>query len=192
MTPFIESTRLLLTPMGTLVLEALLQNDRIAAGRLLGCRIPPDLPLMDLPLARRLGQLRVDPAVEPWLLRAIIERTSGTMIGRIGFHSPPQPDDLADIAPDGVELGYGVYSPFRRQGYAREAALALMHWAYAQHDQRCFVLSVSPQNLASTAMAESLGFTRCGSQMDDEDGLELFFVRRFGNWPEDWCVEASG
>lgn len=165
--------------MGTLVLQALLQNERIAAGRLLGCRIPPDLPLTDLPLARRLKQLRAEPTVEPWLLRAIIERASGTMVGRIGFHSFPRPDDLADVAPDGVELGYGVHSPFRRKGYAREAAIALMRWAYARHDQRCFVLSISPQNLASTALAESLGFTRHGSHVDEDDGLEWFFVRRF-------------
>lgn len=177
--------------MGTLVLEALLQNDRIAAGRLLGCRVPPDLPLSDMPLARRLKQLRADTAVEPWLLRAIIERTSGTMIGRIGFHSPPGPDDLAQVAPNGVELGYGIHSPFRRKGYAREAAIALMHWAYAHHDQRCFVLSISPQNLASTALAETLGFVRCGSRVDEEDGLELFFVRRFEDWPAHWGVGAA-
>jgi len=191
MAPSIESTRILLPILGTPVLQALLQDDRLTAGRLLGCRIPPDMPLSELPLARRLKQLRADPTVEPWLLRAIVERTSGTMIGRIGFHSPPRPDDLAQVASDGVELGYGVHQPFRRKGYAREAAIALMHWAYAHHDQRCFVLSVSPQNIASTAMAESLGFTPCGSHVDEEDGLEVYFVRRFEDWPADWQVGAT-
>jgi RimJ/RimL family protein N-acetyltransferase len=102
------------------------------------------------------------------------------------FHSAPRPDDLAEIAPDGIELGYGIDLPFRRKGYAREAALALMRWAYDGVGQRCFVLSVSPQNLPSTAMAHALGFTPCGSHIDDEDGLEIEFIRRFTQWPPDW------
>jgi [ribosomal protein S5]-alanine N-acetyltransferase len=83
-------------------------------------------------------------------------------------------------------LGYTVHPAYRRQGIATEAALALMHWAHRQHNQRCFVLSISPHNLPSTSMAESLGFIRCGSKMDDIDGLEIFFQRRFETWPVDW------
>jgi [ribosomal protein S5]-alanine N-acetyltransferase len=188
----IESLRLSLVSMGMPVLEAMLADDRIAAARLLGCHIPPDLSLKRIPAGRRLVQLREDSTVQPWLLRAMINRMSGAMVGHIGFHSSPRPQYLADIAPDGVELGYTVCPSFRRQKYATEAAIALMHWAYAQYDQRCFVLSISPQNVASTAMAEAMGFTRCGSQMDEEDGLEIIFVRRFDKWPSDWHVRSEG
>ena len=177
--------------MSVPVLEAMLVNDRLTATRQLGCHIPPDLSFERIPAARRLRQLRADPNVQPWLLRAMIDRVSGTMVGHIGFHSPPPLDHLAEIAPDGVELGYTVYQPYRRRKYATEAIIALMHWAYAQYNQRCFVLTISPQNLPSTAMAESLGFTRCGSQMDEEDGLEIVFVRRFDNWPADWRVDVA-
>jgi len=186
----IESTRLLLVSMGVPVLEAMLAGDLVAAAGILRCHIPPDLSLKHLPAARRLRQMREDPTVQQWLLRAMVDQASGTMVGHIGFHSSPRPEDLADIAPDGVELGYTVYESFRRQKYATEAAIALMHWAYAQYDQRCFVLSISPQNVASTAMAESLRFTRCGSKIDEEDGLEIFFVRRFDKWPSDWRVDV--
>jgi [ribosomal protein S5]-alanine N-acetyltransferase len=182
----IESSRLSLVSMGVPVLEAMLADDLVATARLLRCRIPPDLLLTHIPAARRLRQMYEDPTVQPWLLRAMIDRTSGIMVGHIGFHSSPLPEDLAGVAPDGVEMGYTVYESFRRQKYATEAAIALMHWAYAQYDQRCFVLSISPQNLPSTAMAESLRFTRCGSKIDEEDGLEIFFVRRFDKWPTDW------
>ena len=177
--------------MGVPVLEALLANDRITAARLLGCHIPSDLSFERIPAARRLLQLRADPNVQPWLLRAMVDRTSGTMVGNIGFHAPPPMEHLAEVAPDGVELGYGVHQPYRRQKYATEASIALMHWAYAQCNQRCFVLTISPQNLPSTAMAESLGFTRRGSQMDEEDGLEIIFVRRFDNWPADWRMDVA-
>jgi ribosomal-protein-alanine N-acetyltransferase len=191
MEPSIESPRLSLVSMGVPVLEAMLADDRSASVRLLGYDIPPDMPFKEMALARRLRQLREDPTVQPWLIRAMIDRASGTMVGNLGFHSPPRPEDLAEIAPDGIEMGYGVHQPYRRRKYATEAAIALMHWAYAQYDQRCFVLSISPQNLASTAMAESLGFTRCGSKIDEEDGLEILFVWRFDQWPSDWRVDVA-
>jgi RimJ/RimL family protein N-acetyltransferase len=174
------------------VLEALLAGDRVAAARLLECGIPFDIPLEGMPLARRLDQLRLDSSVLPWLLRAMVDRDSGTLVGHIGFHSPPRPQYLSTIAPDAVELGYTVHAPFRRQGYATEAALALMHWAYSLHDQRCFFLSISPQNVASTAMAQSLGFAQCGSHIDEEDGLEMEYVRRFQTWPCGWHAKAAG
>jgi hypothetical protein len=99
--------------MGAPVLEALLADERGVAARLLECGIPGDLPLERMPLARRLDQLRRDASVQPWLLRAMIDRVSATLVGHIGFHSPPRPEYLATIAPDAVELGYTVHAPFR-------------------------------------------------------------------------------
>lgn len=177
--------------MGAPVLEAMLAGDRSGAARLLGCDIPDDLPLESFPLARRLDQLRRDASVQPWLLRAMVDRASGTLVGHIGFHTPPRPEYLSAIAPDAVELGYTVHAPFRRQGYATDAILALMHWAYSLHGQRCFFLSISPQNLPSTKMAQSLGFATCGSHIDEEDGLEIEYVRRFEQWPAEWLTKAG-
>jgi len=117
----IESSRLSLVSMGVPVLEAIISDDRVAAARLLGCHIPLDLPLKSVPAARRLVQIREDSTVQPWLVRAMVDRASGTMVGNIGFHTPPRQQYLADIAPDGVELGYGVHQPYRRQKYASEA-----------------------------------------------------------------------
>ena len=177
--------------MGPAVLESLLADDRVAAGRLLDCVIPAEMSTRRMPLAIRLAQIRQDPASQPWLLRAIVVRESGVMVGHINFHSPPQPRYLANIAPEGVELGYTIHEPYRRRGYATEAALAMMHWAYCQHGQRCFLLSISPQNLASAAMAESLGFVQCGSHIDDVDGLEIEFIRKLEAWPEDWRAKIA-
>ena len=186
MIPSIESRRLSLRSMSVRVLETLLADDRAGAGHVLECNILDDLPLDEMPLARRLEQIRRDPSEQPWLLRAIVERVSATMVGHFNFHTPPRPAYLATIAPDAVELGYSIHKPYRRKGYATEAALAMMHWAYAEHGQRGFFLSISPQNLPSTNMAHALGFTQCGSHIDDEDGLEIEYVRRFDEWPADW------
>jgi ribosomal-protein-alanine N-acetyltransferase len=138
------------------------------------------------------GKIRGDASVRPWLVRAMVERGTGMMVGHIGFHSPPRPEYLAGIAADGVELGYTTFSQFRRRGFATEAILALMRWAFVEHGQRCFVLSVSPANVASTAMAESLGFVKCGSHVDDVDGVGIEYVRRFESWPGDWEGRMGG
>ena len=112
--------------------------------------------------------------------------TSQTMCGRIGFHSEPGPEDLRNVAADGVELGYEIGESFRRRGIGKEAALALMKWAYEEHDQRCFVLSINPGNIPSLGMARSMGFREIGSHIDEEDGLELYFERRLRYWPGEW------
>jgi RimJ/RimL family protein N-acetyltransferase len=38
-----------------------------------------------------------------------------------------------------------------------------------------FILSISPDNHPSTALARSFGFQQFGEQIDEEDGLELLY-----------------
>jgi len=109
------------------------------------------------------------------------------MIGHAGFHSPPGPEDLAEVAPDGVEFGYAIHAPFRRRGYASEAVRALMYWAYRHHRVNDFVLTVLPKSKPAMAMARSLGFEERGSRIDHEDGLEIYFIRHIEHRPEDEC-----
>ena len=45
----------------------------------------------------------------------------------------------------------------------------------AAHGATAFLLSISPDNAASLAIAAKLGFTRIGEQMDEVDGLEWVF-----------------
>ena len=174
--------------MGSPLLEALLAQDHTRAAQIGGFQIPNDLILSERTLQMRLRQIHANPEVQPWLLRAIVIRQSQTMCGRIGFHSEPGPEDLRDVAADGVEIGYAVGESFRRQGFAKEAALALMRWAFENHRQRCFILSIDPNNEASLAMAHSMGFKEIGSHIDEEDGVELYFERRLDRWPVEWAA----
>ena len=172
--------------MGPLLLEAMLARDYELVENIGGFSVPETLVLSARTIQMRLRQLQANPEIQPWLLRAIVLKRSQTMCGRIGFHSKPGPDDLRKVAADGVELGYEVAESFRRQGIARESAIALMKWAYEQHRQRCFVLSIDPENTASLALARSMGFIEIGSHVDEVDGLELYFERRLAFWPDDW------
>ena len=178
--------------MGPTLLEALLADDLARAAQIGGFQIADDLVLSKRTLEMRLRQIQANPDVQPWLLRAIVIRDSRTMCGRIGFHSEPGPEYLRDLAADGVELGYSIGEPFRRRGFAKEAALALMRWAFEVHHQRSFILSIAPDNVASLAMARSMGFREVSSHIDEEDGLELIFERRLDRWPQEWAGATAG
>ncbi|MFZ5919400.1 MAG: GNAT family N-acetyltransferase [Chloroflexota bacterium] len=182
----LRTHRLELVSMGPTLLEALLAGDHASAAQIGGFQILNGFILRKRTLQMRLRQIQANPKVQPWLLRAMVIRQSRMMCGYIGFHSEPGPEDLRDVAADGVELGYAVGESFRRQGFAKEAALGLMRWAFEYHGQRCFILSIAPDNEASWAMAQSMGFREVGSHMDQEDGIELYFERRLDRWPEEW------
>lgn len=119
-------------------------------------------------LRLRLQQMRQRPEDEPWLVRAMVFCSPDRpMIGHIGFHGPPRHG--------AAEMGYTVFQEYRRRGYALEAARGMMDWARTEHGVRRFIVSISPSNTASLALAEKLGFRHIGEQVDEEDGLELVF-----------------
>lgn len=123
-------------------------------------------------LRRRLDQITRDPDSAAWLLRAMVGRESGELIGRIGFHGKPGDNSLA--AANAVELGYTVEPAFRRQGYAEEAIGGMMGWARRRSVDH-FLLSIGPTNSASLGLAAKLGFAEVARVMDEEDGPEIVF-----------------
>ena len=123
-------------------------------------------------LGLRLRQLEEDPAVSPWLLRAMVSRADRCLVGYIGFHTAPGPAYLEPYSPGAVELGFTVFPPYRRRGYARESCNTLIRWAREFHGVTRFVMTIRPDNIASQSLAKSLGFIKIGSHIDDVDGLE--------------------
>jgi RimJ/RimL family protein N-acetyltransferase len=184
MTAGIQSKRLDLVSMSAEFLEASFSGNVAAAAKLLGTTPPEEwLQAQGWPHIR-LEQLRADPSLQPWLLRAVILRSTGAMIGYVGFHTAPDPGYLQPVAPGGVEMGYTIYPAFRQQGYATEAVAALMAWAEREHGVRRFVLSISPQNLPSQRIAAHFGFRKVGSHMDEIDGLEDIYLLEVGTEPQ--------
>lgn len=175
----IQSDRLDLILMEPAFWEAAISGDHTRTAQILGVPIPVDFWPVSEYMHMRLAQVQRNPALLPWLGRAIVLRSSTTMVGFIGFHMASPPEPVRPLGPGGVEFGYTVYSQFRRQGYATEACLALMQWAQQQGVTR-FILSISPQNLPSLRIAANLGFTKIGTQMDEEDGVEDIYERCVG------------
>lgn len=77
-------------------------------------------------------------------------RASATPIGMCGLLKRDTLDD--------VDVGFAFMPEFRGQGYAREAASAVMDLARTAHGLSRVVAIVSPDNVASIALLRSLGF----------------------------------
>jgi [ribosomal protein S5]-alanine N-acetyltransferase len=172
----IHSPRLELIALSPDFLSTCLGSDLEAASRLIDLIIPQDWLEAKWLMELRLAKLRGDPALEPWLLRAIGLRETRTMVGYIGFHTLPGADYLKPYAPDGVEFGYTIFPAYRQMGFAREASEALMQWATREHGVKRFVLSISPANEPSLRLARKFGFRKVGSVIDPEDGVEDVFL----------------
>ncbi len=136
----------------------------------------PEYWLSEAKLIRlRLSQYRNDEAYRQWGLWAILEPDSRAMIGHIGFHTPPDPPYLKHYAEQAIELGFTVFPDYRSRGFATEAVTALVGWA-SERGVRRFILSISPDNVASSTIAERLGFKRIGRWQDEEDGAEDVYL----------------
>ena len=160
--------------MSPAFIEALLAGRFEDAQRTIGATLPPDWPDEETShwLAVRVKLMADDPEVAPWLTRVMLRRSDGAFIGNIGFHGKPNASHQA-------ELGYTVEAPYRRKGYASEAALALIDWARREYAIRRFIVSVSPRNGPSLGMAAKLGFRQIGTQINEIDGEEYVFERVF-------------
>jgi RimJ/RimL family protein N-acetyltransferase len=165
----IVTARLSLELLQPETLEALLCRDKAAAERIQG-RVLPDAflaPADDFFLKIQLSRMTSRPSGQGWCARAIVRTADGAVIGHCGFHGPPEDVGRA-------EIGYTVLEPYRLQGYAVEAAQALVGWARAQGETVVFA-SVSPDNPISLAVVEKLGFRQTGVQLDEIDGEEGVF-----------------
>jgi RimJ/RimL family protein N-acetyltransferase len=74
-----------------------------------------------------------------------------------------------------VEIGFGIASNERGNGYATEALRAMWDWASEQEGVRTLRYTVSPDNAASQAVIAKFPARHMGVQIDDEDGPEDIF-----------------
>ena len=110
-------------------------------------------------------------APSPWTHGfAIVERESKAIVGGCAYKGPPDENGI-------VEIAYGVEPAFRKRGYAREAAAALVTYA-TDAGVRLVCAHTRPDNEASARVLESCGFECLGEVMDPEDGLVWRWERR--------------
>ena len=117
------------------------------------------------PLAWRVPQVKVDPALNKWFVRFIVLKESREIIGSTSFHGAPDSEGM-------IEIGLGIEPAFQGQGFAKEALLSMWRWAVNFPEIRTLRYTVSPDNLPSIAVIKYFGFDHKGQQMDDIDGPE--------------------
>lgn len=82
-----------------------------------------------------------------------MRRGSDEVIGQAGLlrHDTPEVQD--------VGLGYIIHGPFRRQGFALEAARGIIRFAFAMREHKRVVSLIRPMNEPSRGVAEKAGMT---------------------------------
>ena len=168
----IETPRLHLVVLEASALEALRSHERETAARLQGFGFTDEFlaTVNDVFLGRQIEGHERNPTSRGWYARGILRRDDGALIGHCGFHGTP-----SDVGR--AEIGYTVFEPYRRKGYASEAAQGLVSWARSQGSSIVFA-SVAPDNEASLALVSRLGFQRSPAESTRAAGEDLLFESR--------------
>ena len=85
---------------------------------------------------------------------SVIERSTGQWVGRLG---PWEPEGWP-----GKEVGWGVSPQFAGRGYAYEATVAAMDYAFDVLGWTDVIHTIDPENVRSIALARRLGSTNLG------------------------------
>lgn len=168
----LHTARLDLVPFDLDFCRAVLAGDRAFAAEWLGADLGvwPGTDEADgfFPIVAR--ALREDSSVARWWGRAVIVRMFGTVAGSVGLKGQPR---------DGrVEVGWGIERAFRGQGYAREAARAVIADAFGHREVREVVAHIDPANAPSVRVAEGIGMHRATATVAQHTDPSLWVITR--------------
>jgi len=121
-----------------------------------------------------LERLRNAGGPDPWVFGfAVIHREDNCVIGAASFKGPPDDDGV-------VEIAYGIVPAYQGQGYATEAASALVAFAVERVDVCTIRAHTMPDGNASMRVLVKAGFQLVGDVIDEEDGLVCRWERPIG------------
>jgi len=92
-----------------------------------------------------------------WMLEL---RETGIPVGVVGAFY--RESALGRLATSDLELGWSVYRPHWRKGYATEAARAALAWGLATHAPPRVIAYIDEKNVASVRVAETIGLRHAG------------------------------
>ncbi len=175
--PVLQTARLTIRPFTREMMLAALDEPAVA-GALLGLRVaagwPNDAERGVLTfMANQIGR---DPALADWQMQVFILTEEGIIIGTGGFKGRPDKTGM-------VDLGYGIAPAYQGRGYATEAGVALVTWAFAQPGVRRIFADCLATNPASARVLEKAGLRQLparGKYLNWELTAEEYAVRREG------------
>lgn len=160
----IQTARLRLVPMSVIALDGLIAGDRTLAESGDVVRFPE--PFRPPPETGDVLEFFRDvvaagTAFPPFF---IVRREDETVLGAAGVN-PPDPQGVAI-------MGYGIYPEFERQGYASEAATALVDWASKAPGVQVVRATIEVGHIASERVAQKAGLEATGERFEAE-GMTL-------------------
>jgi RimJ/RimL family protein N-acetyltransferase len=102
-----------------------------------------------------------------WYL-GTVEKPS-QLVGICGFKG--RPDESGS-----VEIGYSILNRFQRRGFATEAVVRLVGWAFSHHNINEVSAETLPHLTQSIRVLEKCGFRRAGA--GSESGVIRFAIQR--------------
>lgn len=120
--------------------------------------------------------------VRGYAMFSMILRDTGQWIGRTG---PWMPEGWP-----GTEVGWGVAREFAGKGFAQEAAIASIDYAFDTLGWDKVIHTIDPANTASIALAERLGSTDQGPTRLP-DPFEHIPVRAWGQSKAEWAARKA-
>src|SRR5262245_36558942 len=120
-----------------------------------------------------LARMRASEATDPWVHAfRVVDRDSGCLVGTCSFKGPP----VNGI----VEIADAINPDRAGNGYATEAAQALVDYA-SSRDEVCLIRAHTlPDAGASKRVLEKCGFRYVGETHDPNDGAVSRFERPVG------------
>jgi len=152
--PFtIQTSRLTLLPFTKIICEQTLSKSTIMLSSL-GIKPGdgwPDLDTMEtLPrILVNLDKVMEPSGFESWM---IIIRDTNLIIGDAGFKGLPNKSGE-------IDLGYGIIAAERNKGFAYEATVGLLNWAFNQEEVAAVTASCLINNLGSQRILSLLNFS---------------------------------
>ena len=116
----------------------------------------------------------------------IVKKDNTVLIGMAGVGNPQIPETALQALPalpDGLcwlELGYHIFKTYRKNGYAKEAAIAILSYAHEVLSTRLCAW-IEKKNKASCALAESLGM----------EAVKITSGQTASEWPEGYLLYAE-
>lgn len=166
----LESKRLTLVAAN----HALVSSDlagRDALADALEARVPENWPpeLYDRPAMEYSLDLLKDSGMQGWTFWYLVLTKSNELAGLCGFKGRPDVDGS-------VEIGYSMLRQFRGQGYATEAAMRLIGWAFTHREVRQVSAETFPHLKSSVRVLEKNGMVLQGP--GSEHGVIRYAVGR--------------
>ena len=159
----LRAPRLDLIPEDIPALEAFVKAPGNMAA-MLGVEVPPDWPVCGADVIGYVADwIRSDPDLGGFGAYFIIHRADGRLIGDGGFKGRPN-------GRGEVEIGYAIIEAYRRQGYATEAAAALIDWAFRQPEVYAVIAETLPDGFHSQKVLRKLGMVFAGEYRHPDDG----------------------